>query len=478
MRAGNTVASTQRLRLLLKALTGCSVLALAAVFAGPISSGAVLLLLPAPQRAVEHDLPTDYTPLHKGHVSLNVGLYTRENEDLVVPGTPALVLRRTYISGFRAAKEFGIGTTQAGEWYLVGDGKTFQWAALIRPGEYRVRFERTSSGTSLLNAMYTHRSSADEWQDAHLGWTGVGWALRQADGSLAQFRPCGPDAKDVCSIMRYRDADGHVINYRRTAAGRLERMEAGPNRWIAFDYDDGNRVIRAFDSTKHEVRYEYDERGRWRESSQAGRSRIATRIPTATRWRRSSSRGRTSRTSTTRTVAASRQVNRYADGSDPYVFDFTYTLDGSDVVKTDTRRSDGTWTQYTFSKAGFTTSETWGREKSEPASFIYERDPVTNAVVSLNLSCPDRTGRQLRHSSLVKPGREEWIKWDLVRTHCSLTGGTGAALAHRWLRPIGSGAVGRFARRRIELERRRKWVSDAGCQKSTATSMITLVCEL
>ena len=413
---------SSRLRLLLKALVACSVLALAAVFAGPLSSGAVLLLLPAPQRAVEHDLPADYTPLHKGHVSLDVGIYVRENEDLVVPGTPALVLRRTYISGFRAAKEFGIATTQAGEWYLVGDGKKFQWAALIRPGEYRVRFERSSSGTSLLNAMYTHRSSADEWQDARLGWTGVGWALRQADGSLAQFRPCGPDVKDVCSIMRHRDADGHVINYRRTAAGRLERMEAGPNRWISFDYDDGNRVTRAFDSAKHEVRYEYDERGRLARVKSGGaithrytytdRDEMATIIEPGTDIENTyDADGR-----------CIRQVNRYADGSDPYIFDNAYKLDGSDVVQTDVRRSDGTWTQYMFNKIGFTTSETWGREDVEPATFVYERDPVTNAVVSLNLSCPDRTGRQLRHSSLVKPGREEWIKWDLVRTHCSWTG--------------------------------------------------------
>ncbi len=75
-------------------------------------------------------------------------------------------------------------------------------------------------------------------------------------------------------------------------------------------------------------------------------------------------------------------------------------------MQTDTRRSDGTWTQYTFNKIGYT-SETWGREGVEPATFLYERDPVSNAVVSLSLTRPDRTGRQLRHSSLVRAGNEE-----------------------------------------------------------------------
>ena len=114
-----------------------------------------------------------------------------------------------------------------------------------------------------------------------------------------------------------------------------------------------------------------------------------------------------------------RQVNRYDDGSEPFVFDFTYTLDGTKVVQTESRHSDGTWTVYSFGKSGFTTSETWGLTGQEPVSFIYERDPITNAVASLSLTCTDRRGRQSRHSSLVQPDREEWIKLDLVRTYCS-----------------------------------------------------------
>ena len=58
----------------------------------------------------------------------------------------------------------------------------------------------------------------------------------------------------------------------------------------------------------------------------------------------------------------------------------------------------------------------------EPVSFIYERDSVTNSIASLSLTCADRRGRQSRHSSLVRPGQEEWIKLDLVRTYCSWAG--------------------------------------------------------
>jgi YD repeat-containing protein len=408
------------MKTLLTIVACCSSLLVAAVYAGPVTSGALLLLLPAHERPTAHDLPADYEPEHKGHVSLDIGRYFRANEDIVVPGTPGLVLRRSYASGDRIAREFGVGTTHAAEWSVIGDGKAFQWAALVRPGEPRIPFNRTSSGSSFFNAMYRHQSSAGEWQGARLGWTGSDWALRQLDGTLARFRGCGPDTKSTCAIVSYRDSDGHVIRYRRDNAGRLHRIEAGGAQWIALEYDDGGRVIRASASTAREVRYEYDERGRLARVKSGGtithqytytdRDELSTiKEPDADIENTYDGNGR-----------CIRQVNRFKDNSEPYIFDLDYTLDGSDVSATRTDRSDGTWTRYTFSKAGFTTSETWGRAGSEPSTFVFERDPTTNAVVSFSLTCPDRTGRQLRHSSLVAPGKEEWLKWDMVRTHCAV----------------------------------------------------------
>ena len=177
------------LRRILIGLATCSVLLIAAVFAGPVSSGAVLLLLPTTQEAKDHDLPESYEPFHKGHVSLDNGFYYQRDETLIVRGTPPLVLRRSYISSYRVQKEFGIGTTMAGEWYMVGDGKKFQWAALIRPGESHIRFERTSPGSSVFNAMYRHTTSAGEWFGARLGWTGIDFG--HCAGMMALARAFG-----------------------------------------------------------------------------------------------------------------------------------------------------------------------------------------------------------------------------------------------------------------------------------------------
>jgi YD repeat-containing protein len=306
----------------------------------------------------------------------------------------------------------------ASEWYLRGDGKEFQWSELIRPGDTWIRFERTSSGTSIFNAMYRHTTSVSEWSGARMGWTGFDWVVRRSDGAVARFRPCGPNAGDICSIVRFRDADGHVTEYRRDRSGRLLRIEGGDGRWIALEYDTEGRVERAHDSTSQEVRYRYDQRGRLAEVLSSGKvthkytytdgDEMATIIEPGTEIENAYENG-----------LCVRQVNRFADGSDPFVFEYKYRLNGTEIAQVDARRSDGTRTTYTFDAFNRTTSEVWESDGTEPATFTYERDPHTHAVVSLSLTCPDRTGRPLRHSSLVRPGEEDWIKWDLARTHCS-----------------------------------------------------------
>ena len=228
-------------------------LVLTVIFGGPFVSGALFLLLPAVNAAAPIELPADYEPLHKGAVDLSTGLYTRENEDLVVPGAPALILRRTYLSRYRAPKEFGIGTTHPGEEYLVGDGERFQWAALILASGARINFRRVSSGTSLRNAMFVHDATPTEWLGARLGWTGLNWALRKRDGSLFIYQGCGNTSR--CAILVSRDAAGQTILYRRDSAGRLKTMSAWGGRWIAFEYDTQDRVIRATASTGQNVRY-------------------------------------------------------------------------------------------------------------------------------------------------------------------------------------------------------------------------------
>lgn len=410
------------MRKLLVAAIAFVLLAVAALSAGPLSSGALLLLLPAGERRHNHDLPSAYQPRHKGAVHLGTGLYIREDEDLIVRGTPTLVLRRTYLSGYRVAREFGVGTTHNGELYLVGDPDRFQWLALILPDGARVRFERISSGTSYYNAMYEHRASPSEWRGARLGWTGTGWALRRLDGTLLQFQPCGGPSARSCSIVRERDADGHTIDYRRDRDGRLSRIEAARDRWIGFDYDARNRVVRAYDHAGNEVRYDYDDRGRLSHVQSSGGSEHRYTYTDRDEMTTISDPGIRIENTYDAAGRCIGQVNFVPGSPEPYTFDFAYVVENGAVVQADTTRSDGTWTRYLYGSNRYIQSETWARGGSQPATFTYERDPVTNVITALSLTCPDRTGRPLPHSSFVRDGNEEWIKWDLLRTNCSWHG--------------------------------------------------------
>jgi YD repeat-containing protein len=405
------------LRKLLIGLVICGIALFTVLLAGPVMSGALLLLLPADNLPEDHDLPESYQPFHKGGVDMATGLYVREDEDLVLRDTPALILRRTYLSNYRAVKQFGVGTTHTGEWYVVGDGEQFSWATLVLANGARVQFDRTSPGQSFLNAMYAHHSTPGEWQGARFGWTGFGWALRRQDGSLARFRACGDGS--VCSLVQTRDQDGHEIRYRRNFSGRLLRMEASPDRWIAFDYDAVNRVTRAYSSAGDAVRYEYDGRGRLARVAEDGgttrrytytdRDQMATiDDPEHTIENEYNAEGR-----------CIRQVNRYPGSGEPFVFTFAYVLEDDRVVETSSTESDGAWSRFRFDANRYTTSETRGSGGIEPTTILYDRDQATGLVTGLTVTCPDRTGRPLSHRSFVKPGWEDWTRWDLLQTHCS-----------------------------------------------------------
>jgi YD repeat-containing protein len=385
---------------------------------GPMSSGALDLLRPVSAEAQHREFPASYQPRHKGHIDLGTGLYIRNDEDLIVRGLPAIVFQRTYRSRDRDVRELGIGTTHSGELYLIGDPASFQWAELILADGGRIRFERTSPGTSYFNAMFTHRSPSATWDGSQLGWVGSEWVLRRNDGTRMRFLACGGGLPvRACSIVQEIDSDGHAIDYRRDLTGRLLRIQA-EERWVALDYDDRGRVSRASDNAKRWVRYEYDELGRLARVTSSDGVEHRYEYTAFDEMALISDPGKIIENiyEDGRVV---KQVNRFPGDDDPYVFDFAWTVMDRRVIEVESRESDGTWKHYTYNAARYPVTESHGMSGMRPLTFEYTRDPVTNVVTSMAVTCPGRTGAMLRHSTSVKRGYEEWIKWDMVRTHCA-----------------------------------------------------------
>ena len=331
---------------------------------------------------------------------------------------PPLVFRRTYLSRDRVSRHFGVGTSHNGELYLRGDGVTFQWIELILATGTRIRFERTSWGLSFFNAVYEHNSSSGEWFHARLGWVGDSWALRRADGVVMRFQACGPGLPPICSIVEERDADGHVITYRRDAGGRLLRIESASDGWIAVDYDEQGRISRAYASTKEVVRYEYDDRGRL--------NHVASSSGVARKYDYSDLDEMTKIIDPGKSIENAyedgrcvKQVNRRADNREPYIFTFTYVVENRDVVQTDASESDGSWRRYRFSPSRRVLFEAWGTAGSDSSTVTYQRDPVTGLTTELTITCAGPRGQQMTHTTSVRPGYEKVVKRDLLQKYCS-----------------------------------------------------------
>ena len=387
-------------------------------WAGPLSSGALDLLRPVSAEAQHREFPDSYQHRHKGYVDLGTGLYIRDDEDLIVRGVPALVFQRTYRSRDRDVRELGVGTTHSGELYLIGDPASFQWAEVILATGGRIRFERTSPGTSYLNAMFTHRSPSASWNGAQLGWVGSEWVLRKNDGTRMRFLACGGGIPvRACSLVEEIDSDGHAIEYRRDATGRLLRIEAD-ERWIALDYDDRGRISRASDNAKRWVRYEYDEPGRLARVSSSAGVEHRYEYTSLDEMARISDPGKIIE-NVYEDGRVVKQVNRSPGDDEPYVFQFTWTVTDGRVAEVESKRSDETWERYAYNAARYPVVESHGTVGMHPLIFEYTRDPVTNAVTSMTVACPGRTGAMLRHSSPVRAGYEDWIKRNMVRTHCA-----------------------------------------------------------
>jgi YD repeat-containing protein len=363
---------------------------------------------PAAVADAEHTV-TGHQPLHKGGIDLFTGLYVRQNEDLVVDGAPALILRRTYLSRYHASKQFGIGALHNGEEYLIGDGEQFQWTALILASGTRIQFKRTSPGTSLAGAEYVHIDTPSEWYGAKMFWAGLTWILEKPDGSRMIFKGCGP--LSVCSIIQSRDPEGHMTHYRRDLTGTLLKIDDGGSRWISFEYDNARRITRAYASTGRWVRYAYDERGRL-SSAMASDGRESRYTYTDLDELATIEEPDASIENIYLDGRCIRQVNRYPD-ADPYTFEFAYRLEGGSVVQTEERTSSGRFEIFKWNQTGQVMSESVGSEGYDPIVFDYLRD-AEKRLTAVTVTCPDFGAGAFRRTAAVTAKSQQAVKATLA----------------------------------------------------------------
>ena len=404
------------MRIRIAMLSSSVVLAAGVIVGGPISSGAWLLLMPPLRSAISHPLPASYQPLHKGSIDFATGAYIRHDEDLLLPGTPPFVLTRTYHSRDPVSRQFGVGATHNGEWHLLGDRSRFQWMELMLENSMRIHFARRSPGVLFANALFEHRTSPTEFAGGKLGWVGLAWALKWSPGRLAIFKTCS--ATTACAITWLRDEDGHWIHFAREGSGVLRQIITRLQR-IDLEYDDARRVRLATSTSGQSVSYTYDSRSRLaRVVASNGPVRSYTYGPGGEMLTISEPGGFTENTFEDGRCVRQVTRTRAADGSEHIrSVRVVYTVRNDAVLAADVTENENYRMRFEFTN-GYAVSETYDDGRGNPTRVTLERDPVTQAVTNVTVSCTGPRGSMRQTASAVNLDPDA-VKALLYKAICS-----------------------------------------------------------
>lgn len=326
-------------------------------------------------------------------VDCYTGLFLLQRTDLSLPGAIPISVTRTYRPRDTVSRAFGIGVNHLYDIFTIGDTWPYTYQELILPDGGRVRFERTSPGTSFGDAVYEHTSSPTEFQGAVISYTGGRWRLRMKNGVEMYFADCeGCTSSRAAALLEYRDRWSNRITLQRDSNRNLTRIGTPDGRTIDLTYDASNRVIEARDNSDRVVTYQYDASGRlWKVTDPEGG---VEEYDYDTSNRMTSVKKPNGTTMVTNVYDANGRVTRQtlADGG---VYQFAYTLDTSGrVTQTDITDPRGNVRRIAFNAHGYVTSETFALGKPEQQTTTFERDAATN----LKTASIDALGRRTAFS--------------------------------------------------------------------------------
>ncbi len=402
---------------------------------------ASVLVLGAADHATAQERARDGDP-----VDLFTGLHTREHDDIVLDGSPEIRLTRSYRNRDPASRAFGIGTSHSYDLYLVGDAVAFTYVDLILKDGGRIHYVRTTPGPGYEGAEFVHTATPSPFYMSRLRWNGHGWDIDLRDGSRYAFLPCGGARSRYihCGLIEYRDGRGARLAMTRDEFGNLTTITSGWFRTIRLTYDSAHRVVRArtgIGPARTTVAYEYDAAGRLREvtwSHVSVRSVVFEIVRSYLTWQLPSLR----RMWVERTMEYTYddqhqmltvkepglQLEHEYDGAGRVirqqvagwgVWTFTYTEAQGKVVQTDVVNPDRLYRRVVFNADGYSLSDTVSPGAPDEDATLYEREPDTNAVTRITVTCQASTGVRVSATAPVADGETEAAVRDRVRSQCA-----------------------------------------------------------
>jgi RHS repeat-associated protein len=190
------------------------------------------------------------------------GQLLSQDVDLVVQDLIPIRLERTYRSLDLTKRQFGVGMTSNYEVFLWRPTTAFTQYELINPDGTRVRYDRTSPGTSYTDAVF-ETPYPGIWSGSRLTYNNrlSGWDLTFRDGRRWSFN-------HAHRLTEVADRHGNALLITRQSgtSGPITRIDAPSGRWVEFTIgtttSTSGLATQAKDSGGRTVTYTYDTTGR------------------------------------------------------------------------------------------------------------------------------------------------------------------------------------------------------------------------
>lgn len=326
-------------------------------------------------------------------VDLGTGLFVHSKTDLMIPDTLPLVLTRTYRPRDTVSRPFGIGTSHPYELFIVGDTFPYTFADLILPNGGRVHYERISPGTGFADAVYEHTESPSPFFKTQIKYVGGRWHLTLHNGTVYEF----PDAENAptprqAAMVAMRDRYGNSYVLTRDSNRNLTKITSPNGRYIEFTYDTANRITQARDNIGRTVNYTYDASGRLSEVTDASGGVTEHVYDTSNRMTKITDPKNITYITNTYDTNGRVIKQTQADGT---IYLFAYTLGANGrVTQTDVTDPRGNVRRVTFNASGSMITDTYAQGKPEQQTITYERQAVTNQILSVT----DALGRKTAYT--------------------------------------------------------------------------------
>ncbi|HEV2953989.1 MAG TPA: RHS repeat-associated core domain-containing protein [Candidatus Dormibacteraeota bacterium] len=198
-------------------------------------------------------------------VDLSSGVLDLTKTDLALTDTLSLVLSHTHLQADPTSRAFGVGGASSFDIFLHSQNQ-YQEVDLYLPGQSKIHYVRTSSGTGWTDAVFQTTTTDSTFLNSTIAWNGNGWNLTRTDGTVMVWGENAP-------LQSITDHNGNQITFIRSngVSGVITDVLSQNGRWMHFTNDSSGRITQVQDNIGRTVKYDYDTSGRlWHVTDPAG----------------------------------------------------------------------------------------------------------------------------------------------------------------------------------------------------------------